>query len=119
MTEPITPERLDEIEETAGDHPNEPGFYGSGHGVDRHTTIALCAALREAWCERDALRAKLDEIESDRRDEANHGPDGPWARRMLEAKEKNMVNRTEEPAEATVVISAKAFRDRIEPEAKP
>lgn len=62
MTEPITPERLDEIEEISGDHPNEPGFYEPGHGVDRHTTIALCAALREAWRERDGLReAKISE----------------------------------------------------------
>jgi hypothetical protein len=48
----LTPERLAEIERDAARRLREPWLYPLSPSV----TLALCAALRAAWAERDRLR---------------------------------------------------------------
>jgi hypothetical protein len=51
----LTPERLAEIERDAARRLREPWLYPLSPSV----TLALCAALRAAWAERDRLRCLM------------------------------------------------------------
>jgi hypothetical protein len=52
----LTPERLAEIERDAARRLREPWLYPLSPSV----TLALCAALRAAWAERDRLAEEVE-----------------------------------------------------------